>query len=507
MKELIKKSNKIVEKQILIKMFLLFVLFMTLGILIPYGGDDWGNSLIKITSMTQLIDIVRGFYLTWEGRIFSRVFLCLLVPNQILWAFINSITMCLFYYILCNFFEKKYDKFIFPLIIIFILGANNVAFSQVYVWKTGNITYFFPIVFAFFLMYSRKKIFKNETLKFKKIEIILIPLTFIFSLFVENITVAIIMICFLNLILYYKKYHKIDIIMFFCLIAALISFTIMLISPGNAIRLSGETSFSNLTITQKVMSNIPNFIYYTFTSQACVISLILLIIIFSSKFRMPIKIIIYCILVVPFLTIIANYVIPFYKFHYFEILLDISRWYILIYWILFAIVAVFIVIYYTVKNKDYFPLYFAIIGLISNVSMMVTPTWGGRTAYFTAICLCICYTLILLNLYDKLLIKEIIVKILNIISFLFIVVLIVYAFVVFYFNIKRNEYIELQKKQNKKDYEIIIIPDYYAWNLNVWGSDGPFALSFKSAYGIDQNANLIMVPLKDINSIKYKEEK
>ena len=149
----------------------------------------------------------------------------------------------------------------------------------------------------------------------------------------------------------------------------------------------------------------------------------------------------------------------------------------------------------------------ALIGLVSNASMMITPTWGGRTAYFTAICLCISYTLILLKLYDNLLTKEVVIKILNIISFVFIVLLIMYTFVVFYFNMKRNEYIELQKKQNKENYEIIIIPNYYAWNLNVWGSDGPFALNFKRAYGIEEKAKLTMVSLKDVNNKKLKKEK
>ena len=311
MKEIIRKFNIMEEKCFFKNLIVLFFLFMALSLLIPYGGDDWGNSLSNITSVSQLIDVVKGFYLTWEGRIFSRTFICLLVPHQVLWAIINSLLMCFFYYILYNFFQMKHKKITLPLIMIFLLGTNNVAFSQVYVWKTGNITYFFPIVFAFFLIFSRKKLFESESFSSKKIDFVLIPLTFVFSLFVENITVAIIMICFLNLILYYQKNHKLDIVMLLCLIASLISFTIMMISPGNAIRLSGETTFSKLSITQKIIYNIPNFIYYTFTTQACVISLILLLIVFSNKLNKPLKFIIYCILIIPVLTILANYITPF----------------------------------------------------------------------------------------------------------------------------------------------------------------------------------------------------
>lgn len=50
-----------------------------------------------------------------------------------------------------------------------------------------------------------------------------------------------------------------------------------------------------------------------------------------------------------------------------------------------------------------------------------------------------------------------------------------------------------------KEYEIIILPTYYTWNLNTWGSDGTFAYNFKTAYGIDKEAPLVYVSRKNVN--------
>ena len=87
---------------------------------------------------------------------------------------------------------------------------------------------------------------------------------------------------------------------------------------------------------------------------------------------------------------------------------------------------------------------------------------------------------------------------LNLICSCFIIGFIVYSIYIYNLNIDRTKYINYQLEQETKEYKILILPSYYTWNLNTWGSDGDFANNFKRAYGIDEDAKLIYVNMRDV---------
>ena len=82
----------------------------------------------------------------------------------------------------------------------------------------------------------------------------------------------------------------------------------------------------------------------------------------------------------------------------------------------------------------------------------------------------------------------------------------VYSFYIYNLNIDRNKYINYQLENRATEIEVIILPSYYTWNLNTWGSDGDFAFNFKAAYGIDKDMELIYVS-KDEASVDVDEIK
>ena len=73
----------------------------------------------------------------------------------------------------------------------------------------------------------------------------------------------------------------------------------------------------------------------------------------------------------------------------------------------------------------------------------------------------------------------------------------IYSIYIYNLNIDRNKYINYQLENRANEIEVIILPGYYTWNLNTWGSDGDFAYSFKDAYGIDRDMELIYVSKND----------
>jgi hypothetical protein len=182
----------------------------------------------------------------------------------------------------------------------------------------------------------------------------------------------------------------------------------------------------------------------------------------------------------------------------FRILLDSSRWYVCLFWILFLILFL-VLIFYVFKNGNKRKmLYFTILAIVGNGAMMLSPIWGGRTACLTSFML---YVLVLyvffhlnLKIYDSVKIK----KILNIILTIFVISFTFYSIYIYKLNLDRTKYINYQIENKADKYEIIILPSYFTWNLNTWGSDGDFAYKFKWSYGIPDDAELIYVYKKDV---------
>ena len=198
------------------------------------------------------------------------------------------------------------------------------------------------------------------------------------------------------------------------------------------------------------------------------------------------------------ITLIVNFLSPFIILP--NIMLKVINSKIIfidIYWILFIILFMFLIIYYLKIDKAIW--YFIVLAIISNGAMMFSPVWGGRTACFTTFMLYMVLFLITKKLNLKIFDNSIFIKFMNLICIVFIVLFTVYSIWIYMLNIDRNKYINYQLDNNAKEYEIIILPVYYTWNLNTWGSDGDFAYNFKKVYGIDRDAQLVYVSKKDVD--------
>lgn len=200
---------RLFKNKIWIYVFGLFVFTLIFSLFIPMGGDDWGNYLQKRLSFLDIINMAKHFYLIWEGRFFSRICLALLVPHEVIWAFVNASVMSLLFYFMYKILGIK-EQYL-PLLLMCILFVDFETYAQIYVWRTGNITYLIPMVYAFVLIFIRRQNLLDVDTKIHKYDYLLLPFTFIFSVFVENVTIGIIFICLLNVIVYYLKSKKIDV--------------------------------------------------------------------------------------------------------------------------------------------------------------------------------------------------------------------------------------------------------------------------------------------------------
>ena len=490
---------RLFKNKVCIYLVVVFIFTLIFSLLIPMGGDDWGMYLRKGMNLSEIFELSKWFYNVWEGRFFARIFSLIFIPNEILWVFLNASLMSLLFYFMYKILKID-DKYL-PLLLMGLLFVDFQTFAQVYVWRTGNIFYFIPITFAFGLIFLRRNLIFGNDINIKWWNYLFIPLTLIACMFVENVAVGIIVICLLNLVFYYFQYKKLDKPMLLCLLAAIVGFCLMYFSPGTQVRIDMETSFTSLSIFEKILYNIPNLINYTFIKNSFILVLFMIVmsvIVWKNVKNKLYKFLLLFFIIMPAgITAFLNAVSPFISLPNMLLkILNPSNIFIDIYWIIFAILFLILIIYYLKIDSAIW--YFLILAIISAGSMMLSPTWGGRTACLTTFMLFITLVLLILKLDLKLFNNVKSFVCLNLICSCFIIGFIVYSIYIYNLNIDRTKYINYQLEQETKEYKILILPSYYTWNLNTWGSDGDFANNFKRAYGIDEDAKLIYVNMRDV---------
>ncbi len=482
---------------------LLFIFTLVISLLIPRMGDDWLNLLTNGFSFSEIIDHSINYYMYWEGRIFSRIALCLLVPNQIIWAIINAGLMTAFYVMIIKIIGVKYKKILYPLILLVILALEPSTFAQMYIWKTGNITYFIPLVYMIYLIYIRRGLLEGDEIKYSKLEYLLIPLTFVLSMFIETISVGIILVCLFNILINYFKNKKIDMVMILCLISSILGTLVMSLSPGNFVRMKIYTIFNEMNLFEKICFNLSNFLRYTFMEVPFTIlfSLIIIFLFINSNIKSKLLKVVLMLYIgsIPVLTLLGDFITYFVKIQLFIYIEDFTRFDIKLFWIMYIIIFIVSLFWYFKKYKEYKSLYFILIGLFTNLAMLISPVWDGRTGFLTYIMFSISFIIIIFNINIKIFDNKPFKIFSNIIIISFMIVFTLYSIYINHEDKIRNKYLNYQIENNNDTYELLYLPTYYMWGVDIWSSEGPFAESFKTSYGIPLNARITTVERDKIN--------
>ena len=487
------------EEKIVIWPFaiILFILFALLNYFIPLAGDDWGNAVTNVTSIPQAISLAIDRFFTHEGRFISRIFIFLFSPNKFLWNFFCAGLVVITFILINKLVNNKSNKFILFLTFTFFIFLENEVLKQVVFWLTGNLTYMLPTVLSLIFLYINRKILDNDfkISKFKFIiSLILLALT---SMMVEPISAAMVFATFILFLYTSLKAKKFDIKRFSYFVIITIGFILMIFSPGASIRLD-TTSFNNMGIIDKIITNIPNFVNYTYITNSVLLilmSLSIYLILKNNKVRFSRVFNILLFIFIGFTILINSY-----KFaqHYFYTNISMlnkllffgnsNNILIIIIWLLFTLLFIYLILKYITGKEKIKILFYAIIGYSANIAMMISPIWGGRTAFFTILMLFIaCMFIFSYYKYDPF--NNKIFKYLSLIfTFVFITFMLVLYHSVYLQNLDREKSIYKQIKENKKEIEYYDIPFYAVHNPNA--STEFHQGTFKQYYGINQDIKL-----------------
>ena len=472
------------KKIFFVSIFLFFVLIFFLS---PISGDDWGNYIEGSRGIYKSITEAIGMYFSWEGRLISRILINILTYHKVLWNFVNSLVITGTIFLIIKIINPK-KKIIYLLSLLIFLLMNIYTFSQVIPWLAGNITYLFVIPLLLLYFYF---IFSNK--KDNRLIVLFSILNLIMTMFVEHMAIILIFSNILFIIYRYIKNKKIDKELILYLVISIVGTLVMLLSPGTAYRSSVENiDFNKLSIIGKILSNIPNFIYYTFIVNPYMIILLSIssTYLINKTFNKKIlKVLLVLIMnVIPLLSTSLYLISNFISINSF--LIDPNSIVLFIFYIIYILFFVYLIIK---NNKSIFnkEMFFFVIGLSSNIIMMVSPTWGFRTSLGTYIFLCI-FSLLIINKY----IKE--RKIYNI-TIIFIIIISCIFYSILYISTFRQykenkSIIENSIRDKSKVIEIYKYPYFINCNIN---PDNDYHLRvFKRYYGIDENVEVKLLKNK-----------
>ena len=439
-------------------------------------------------------------YITFEGRFFSRIFDFIFCYYKYIWVIVNALGMTFIYYCIVKITNKKNLSYLPVLILEALLLVDEETFSQVYVWVTGNTTYFMPVIFIFIILFIKRNTFDQINVKYSKILYIILPLlSFMFSMFVEPATVALLSVFILIIIYEFLKEKKIDWLLIICFIFSLIGFLLLINSPGTINRSNDMNAFSNLKIIEKIIKTFPRQINYVFIKNSFLI--LITVFVFDSIIIKNVKgkfkwLLVIFISSLSLMTAAINFLNTLREYHFFGLkeILNYKNPFIIIYWIIFTILCIFIVCKYVKEDKKKI-LFFFLIALINNGAMLVSPLAGGRTSFVSTIMLYICVFILLSNIDLKILTNKKFLLLNKILCCVVSVVFILYFSYCFYLNNQKEKYIINQLEEGKNEIEIIMLPGRYLWNANPW--DEWHAYTFKVYYKINHEYKLKIKRIKE----------
>ncbi len=474
------KQNKKKFFYISIFLFFLFILFLS-----PISGDDWGNYEVGKTGLYHSIGNAVGMYFDWEGRFVSRILINVLTYHKYLWNIVNSILITLTIYFGVQIVKPKKKKLVYLLSFLLVLFMNVYTFSQTITWIAGNITYFFviPILLGHFYYLTEER--KQD----KKIRILLLGINILAPMFVEHMALTLIAGNIMVLLFRYQKNKKWDKEIIFYLILSLISTLSMLLSPGSRARsLVENLEFNQLNIFEKVIYNIPNFIFYTFIANSYFLVLSMtsnfLLIKKYGKNKMIKILLLLFLLPVALITILIYPISSFYpnKFSFF---INPNHILLILYWLSYLVISFGLFLMDSIKRKEWKTSFFFLLGISANTFMLLSPTWGYRTSLFTYMALsisCIC----IIDCYFK-------VKKLFIYFLYGVVGITMLGYFTLYMNVSRcqNELEKSIKKQLDEGSKIMEIEKFpYFINCNINPENDYHIKQFKKYYKIPDNVEI-----------------
>lgn len=253
---------------------------------LPFTFDDYGYATIKYGydgnmngmnwNLKDLIGFLNWHYFSWGGRVLFFGLFCLILKNgELAIQLFQAVTIIILNYLIYkNITEKRND---IKALIIVMIGWMSIgimtAIDGIY-WYTASAILCWPFVFIFAAFLLMKK-YSDKVLGLLGAS----ACFFIGAFSQEQISVMVMIYSACTIVVLFIKKNYIKLFPYFC---GIVGGAICIAAPGNWNRSSLYSDFNNLSLFQKVITNLPGTMRVVFglSNVARVICYILLVSIF-----------------------------------------------------------------------------------------------------------------------------------------------------------------------------------------------------------------------------------
>lgn len=369
--------------------FALFVFFYYISQSTPLSGDDWGYATNGMNG--GAVNMTIQFYKSWSGRIISEFWGFFVAPKKWLWNILNPLIFTSIYLLILRLSSNKKRISSFALLLFLMFSVSEYLRMETYSWIMGT-TFVIGLLLAliYFALVNR---YIFGVIRNKNIIIIVSTIVcFMIGLTSENIAAIMIVAVALIMIYRFVEFKVIDRIFVSNIVASILGFVVIRISPGSAYRLVTEhNSWSQLSFFEKISGQWENFVRFTFIDNKYLIFTLAVVIIalLISKGIKWIKknylITGLTVLTQGYALILscANFLIVKLNFEFLSGLFKADAIINIVLYICYTIGTIVVIFSLIEDEKNKFKaIFFLIIGGACNVVMLYSPIFGARSSLF-----------------------------------------------------------------------------------------------------------------------------
>lgn len=244
------KKNKIYIISYVIYFLLLYFL---MNQVVMYADDF----ILKISSnknFSEIISYMIDHYCNWGGGLTPLFVIIIFKLGFGAWKILNTFLIATMFFLFAKLISKNKKRFVinFSLIWMLFYIINIVIVREAVYWLDGSMAYVIPTFQVFMFIYMLYTRFIQN--KYKKYDIVLLPIVALLSGWSGAQTSAITLLIIILFIIYYLfiKRDKINTRFLLFTIFGLAGSLIFLLSPGNGSRMETFVEFSKMGLIDKV---------------------------------------------------------------------------------------------------------------------------------------------------------------------------------------------------------------------------------------------------------------
>ena len=229
----------------------------------------------------KLFEFLFVHYMKWGGRILCFFVECSLLRFGLpVYRFVQSLVIVFIFYFIYKILlsKTKLKDYQLAFLVISMYGFLDIMLLRNSIfWASASVSYLFPLLPFFALVYVTQKKSKNYIISAS-------ILGFLAAFSQEQIAAMTIAYnIFYILIEWFFKKRK-DKKQFIFFVFSLLGFCILMLAPGNQMRLDTTSSFANLNLFQKLMTTVPAIISGVFATYNGMFLTLFFIVVFIISF-------------------------------------------------------------------------------------------------------------------------------------------------------------------------------------------------------------------------------